>query len=158
MVIEDDEAPSNDQTVAEAASTTPTTTGPAQPATIDNKNVYPWWKEYPKYRDNEYFRKAYVIQGNNGEYDVTVDVGDIPSSTFYYSIYVVDEKSSRLEIKRQPVSFTRDPDQPFTTVEFHISVPEELLPERGLVKAEIYNLINGKKDSDHAIDTLLEKF
>lgn len=129
-----------------------------QKGKTDLQGNHPWWKELPKekYKENKYFKNLQV-SGQDGEYDVSIEVGKFPESTFYYNIYVVDSFSSRLILNGRAVTLVHDPSSEYTLKEFHVSIPEQLLPSTGLLKIEIYRKGKDKPKID-ATDNLLQQW
>lgn len=105
----------------------------------EQNGTYPWWKELPKkHEEQSYIFHNRRITGIDGEYDVRLDLGDLPTTTFYYNIYIVDTYSSRLILSDQIVHYQRSMQSTLTPVHFHVSIPEELLPNKGIAKIELY--------------------
>lgn len=128
------------------------------PTKTDLEGDHPWWKEMPKekYKENKFF-KDFQVSGEDGEYEVTLQVGKFPESTFYYNIYVVDSFSSRLILNGRSVSITRNDSSDYTSKTFHVSIPEQLLPTTGLVKIEIYRKGKKKPKADPT-DNILQQW
>ncbi|MCH5586120.1 protein kinase [Shimazuella sp. AN120528] len=130
-------------------------------STSKAKGNHPWWKELPKNNKlSRIFHNRKVV-GENGEYDVSVDVGDLPTSKFYYNIYVVDRINSRLVISKQIVKYKRSSQSTLTPVKFHVSVPEQLLPtDEGILKIELYwkNNLNSDEKNYVAEESLLQQW
>jgi serine/threonine protein kinase len=106
------------------------------------KGDHPWWKEFPKkkYLSNQYF-KGLQVNGRDGQYDVSIQVGPIPEKSFFYNIYVVDSFSSRLVLKdRQVFLPAKRNSSGYTPVQFPVKLPSALLPNEGLLKIEIFRL------------------
>lgn len=119
---------------------------------------HPWWKELPKpdLMENDIF-SVFQASGENGEYDVSLLVGAMPKNSFKYNIYVVDGFSSRLILSGRNVSFHAQPNEiGYTPVNFHVTIPNQLLPNTGIVKIEIYHKHTGKKMD--ATDNLLQQW
>lgn len=125
------------------------------------KGNHPWWKELPKKNKVSRIFHNRQVEGKDGEYDVSMDVGDLPSTKFYYNIYVVDSINSRLVISKQTVTYKRSSQSTLTPVKFHVSVPEELLPQNeGIAKIEVYwkNDPNRYGKNDVAEESLLQQW
>lgn len=119
---------------------------------------HPWWKELPKdkYKNSDAFQKIQVA-GKDGEYDVALLISKIPEKKFYYSIYVVDSFSSRLILKDRSVEFSVEEGADQTLKDFHVSIPEPLLPTTGVLKIEIYRITSKDKKAS-ATDNLLQQW
>ncbi|MBA4602906.1 protein kinase domain-containing protein [Thermoactinomyces mirandus] len=122
-----------------------------------------WWKEIPgeEKTESRMFRDFHVT-GENGKYEVTLKVNnDLPGRTFYYDIYAVDGFSSRLVLNGQAVTFHKDRDKDYTTVDFKVNIPKEaILPlsGKGIAKITIYSLNreDDEKKEKYTIDNLLQ--
>ncbi|MBA4541891.1 MULTISPECIES: protein kinase [Thermoactinomyces] len=115
-----------------------------------------WWKELPKEsrEENEAFRDIRV-SGSNGNYKVTLKVGDFPEDTFYYDLFVVDSYSSQRVDQGISVHIKHKPDQRYTTKTVTVTIPEQHLPDWGIAKIMFYRLgENGRKI--YATDNLLQ--
>lgn len=146
---------SDQQPVSDPSKTTtkkptpkPKPSTPQKPSRTDLKGDHPWWKELPnpELTENEIF-KNFQVNGEDGEYDVSLLVGKIPEKSFFYNIYVVDRFSSRLILSGRSVAISPSEEE-FTEKTFHVSIPEPLLPTTGLLKIEIYR----KTDQDEKVD------
>lgn len=121
-----------------------------------------WWKEIPKQEKTEskMFRD-FEVKGENGQYQVSLKVNnDLKGRTFYYDIYVVDGFSSRSVLSGRSVTFHKDKEKEFTTVDFEVNIPKEAISPisgEGIAKMTIYSL-DKKKDNQekHTIDNLLQ--
>ncbi|QBK13026.1 serine/threonine protein kinase [Thermoactinomyces vulgaris] len=122
-----------------------------------------WWKEIPKEEKTEskMFRD-FEVKGADGEYEVTLKVNnDLKGRTFYYDIYVVDGFSSRSVLNGRSVTFHKDKDQDFTTVDFEVNIPKEAIMPisgEGIAKITIYSLDKKSENrkEKYTIDNLLQ--
>ncbi|WP_051271950.1 serine/threonine-protein kinase [Shimazuella kribbensis] len=105
---------------------------------------YKWWRELPKKNKKSRIFHNRKVTGQDGEYEVSLDAGDLPSAKFYYNIYIVDTFNSRRVISKQTVTYKRSTEKTLTPVRFRVSIPEEMIPLKGIAKIEIY----WKNDSD----------
>lgn len=121
-----------------------------------------WWKEIPSQEKTESnMFQDFQVTGQDGKYHVTLKVNnDLPRRTFYYDIYVVDGFSSRLVLNGQAVTFHKDKDKKYTTVDFKVNIPKEAirpLSGKGIAKITIYRLEQGEeKEEKDTIDNLLQ--
>ncbi len=124
------------------------------------KGTHPWWKELPKKNSKSYIFHHRKVVGSDGEYDVSTDLGGLPSTKFYYNIYVVDTFNSRKIISKKTVRYKRSVQSTLTHVQFHVSIPKTLLPSEGIVKIEFYWTNNPDKQEDYVIaeESLLQQW
>jgi eukaryotic-like serine/threonine-protein kinase len=117
---------------------------------------YKWWKELPKAsrQQNEAFRDIQV-SGSDGDYKVTLKVGNFPEDTFYYDLFVVDSYSSQRVDQGIAVHIHHKPSQLYTTKTITVSIPKQHLPDWGIAKIMFYRL---GKDGEkiYATDNMLQ--
>jgi hypothetical protein len=117
---------------------------------------YKWWKELPKAsrQQNEAFRDIQV-SGSDGDYKVTLKVGNFPEDTFYYDLFVVDSYSSQRVDQGIAVHIYHKPSQLYTTKTITVSIPKQHLPDWGIAKIMFYRL---GKDGEkiYATDNMLQ--
>lgn len=122
------------------------------------EGTYRWWRELPKSTQNDHVFRNFRSKGTNGEYDVQLEVGNIPSSQFYYDIYVVDNFSSRLILNGKYVPYRNTPEKKYALHQFHVSIPVSLLPAKGIAKIEIYWLKGNNKKEMNEVEFLLQQW
>ncbi|SEM85485.1 protein kinase domain-containing protein [Lihuaxuella thermophila] len=126
----------------------------SSPKRTELNGTYRWWREIPDSKQRDRVFRHFRADGTDGEYDVQLEVGNLSASQFYYNIYVVDRFSSRLILKGKSVPYRKVPEKNFVLTRFHVSIPEVLLPGKGIVKIEIYS----SKDRSDAVEFLLQQW
>lgn len=129
---------------------------PSPQKRIQLNGSHPWWREVPKSTQRDRVFRNFGTKGTNGEYEMQLEVGNIPTSQFYYSIYVVDNFSSRLILNGKYVPYHKIREKKYALHRFHTSIPEALLPAKGIVKIEVY-WFKGKVKMN-AVEFLLEQW
>lgn len=120
------------------------------------EGAHRWWNELPKTTQGNQVFRNFRSNGSDGEYDVQLEIGNIPLSGFHYDIYVVDNFSSRSILNGKYVPYRKKPGKTHSLQQFHVSIPEALLPVEGIVKIEIYWL-KEKKEMDE-VEFLLQQW
>ncbi|MFC7440121.1 protein kinase domain-containing protein [Laceyella putida] len=127
----------------------------------DAEGNYKWWKEIPKESRKEsiYFRDI-KVSGKDGNYHVSLKVNNELDSGFHYTIYVVDQISSRPLFMGRYVHFKKEADQQWTDTNFTVKFPKSMLQttKNGIVKIEVYRSkkVNGESRRVGAAEALLQ--
>jgi serine/threonine protein kinase len=121
---------------------------------------YKWWRELPKKNKKSRIFHNRKVTGQDGEYEVSLDVGDLPSTKFYYNIYIVDTFDSRRVISKQTVTYKRSTEKTLTPVRFQVLIPEEMIPQEGIAKIEVYWKNDPNKSETYMIaeESLLQQW